>query len=56
MLTSRLPETAEHGKPDRRERRDYFYFALAIIVALAVTAVEIGVRDRAATDAVLSSP
>jgi hypothetical protein len=55
MLTRRLPATAVHQAPDIRERRDYFYFALAIIVALAATAVDVSTRDRAANEPVISS-
>jgi len=49
MLTRRLPATAVHQAPHTRERRDYFYFALAIIFALVVSAVEVGLRDQADT-------
>jgi hypothetical protein len=55
MLTRRLPATAAHQVPATRERRDYFYFALAIIVALVVTAIDVAVRDQAADDSVVSS-
>lgn len=49
MLTRRLPATAVHHAPNSRERRDYFYFALAIIFALVVSAVDLGLRDQADT-------
>jgi hypothetical protein len=52
MLTRHLPATAVHQAPATRERRDYFYFALAIIIALAVMAIDVGVRDQSAGDAV----
>jgi hypothetical protein len=55
MLTRRLPATAVHQPPATRERREYFYFALAIIFALVVTAADVGLREQAAPEAVLSS-
>jgi hypothetical protein len=55
MLTRRLPATAAHQAPATRERRDYFYFALAIIVALVITAIDVGVRDQSADEAAVSS-
>jgi hypothetical protein len=42
--------------PHRRERRDYFYFALAIIFALLVSAIDLGLRDQAATNSLISPP
>jgi hypothetical protein len=55
MLTRRLPATALHRAPATRERREYLYFALAIILALVVTAVDVGLREQASPEAVLSS-
>ena len=49
MLTRRLSATAVHQAPNARERRDYFYFALAIIFALVVSAVDLGLRDQTDT-------
>ena len=55
MLTRRLPATAVQP-PATRERREYFYFALAIIFALVVTAVDVGLREHpSAGDVVISS-
>jgi acid phosphatase family membrane protein YuiD len=51
MLTRRLPANAVQHSPNAREGRDYFYFALAIIFALVVSAVDIGLRDQAAPQA-----
>lgn len=56
MLTRRLPASAVQQSPHRRERRDYFYFALAIIFALLVSAIDLGLRDQAATDSPISPP
>jgi hypothetical protein len=56
MLTRRLPATAVHQPPATRERREYFYFALAIIFALMVTAADVGLREhQSAGDVVISS-
>jgi len=54
MLTRRLPASAVHQSPNTRERRDYFFFALAIIFALVVSAIDVGLRDQAPTDSVTS--
>jgi len=43
-----------HQSPNTRERRDYFFFALAIIFALVVSAIDVGLRDQAPTDSVTS--
>ena len=50
MLIRHLQATAVQQTPARQERREYFYFALAIIVALAVTAIDVGVREQATPD------
>jgi hypothetical protein len=43
-----------HQAPNGRERREYFYFALAIIFALVVSAIDVGLRDQASTDSMIS--
>jgi len=54
MLTRRLPASAVHQSPNGRERREYFYFALAIIVALVVSAIDVGLRDQGTTDSIIA--
>jgi hypothetical protein len=55
MLSRRLHAPAVHQSPISRERREYFYFALAIIFALLVSAIDVGLRDQATTEPMLST-